>query len=320
MVSFAFKNHYERLGLASNASEEDIRRAYRQLARQYHPDVAKNKSLAQDMFILLSEAHRTLTDPGLRRRYDAELEKRERVTSRYVHNAAAEPSSRMRNTTGEDRAGVRTATWEFAREHPDTARARGFSWKAAGTARPRTRKRPDLDARANIEVPLEDAIHGALHTVTIECHDPGEQSHRLATYHVRIPAGVCQGQQLRLSGCGLNDASTGEAGDLYLKIHYARHKRFRVMGEQLFTELEIPVWEAATGVCRRIPVLDGDAPLVIPPGSQQGQRLTLKGFGMPQHDGSRGDMVVMLKLCVPAARTARQKELWKAIAREHAAR
>jgi curved DNA-binding protein len=311
MVSFVFKNHYERLGIAPDATEDEIRRAYRRMARMHHPDVAKDKHLAQDAFILINEAHKILSDPTTRQRYDNELSRRQNFTQ------SVETEPRMRNHAADDRAGVKSAVWEFAQKNPGSNRADSFQWKKTSSARPRMRKRPDLDARANIEIPLEDAINGALHTVTIECNDPGEQSHRLATYHVRIPAGVWQGQQLRLSSCGLQDAMTRESGDLYLKIHYARHKRFRLMGNNLFTEIEAPAWDAALGAFMRVPVLDGEAALQIPVGSQAGQRFTLKGHGMPLRDGERGDMVVSLKVTYPAAKTARQKDLWKALAREY---
>lgn len=311
MVSLVFKNHYERLGVSQDASDEDIRRAYRKMARTYHPDVAKDKHFAQDFFILISEAHKVLSDPIARRRYDGELHRRQN----FARTMEAEPH--MRNTTTEDRAGVKSAAWEFAQKNPGANRANGFQWKTASASRPRMRKRPDLDARANIEIPLEDAINGALHTVTIECNDPGEKSHRLATYHVRIPSGVWQGQQLRLANCGLQDPVTGESGDLYLKIHYARHKRFRLMGKNLFTEVEAPAWDAALGAFMRIPVLDGEAALQIPVGAQSGQRFTLKGHGAPLREGERGDLIVSLKVTYPAAQTARQKELWKSLAREY---
>lgn len=321
MVSFVFKNHYERLEISPEATEDEIRKAYRKLARTYHPDVAKDKLLAQDVFILISEAHRVLTDPEARQRYDLELERKERVNRSFetVRSKANSATGRTPyNGFAEAAKGTRQANWEFTQNHPGAQRASAFHWKnTVNNNRPRTRKRPDLDARANIEVPLEDALHGALHTVTVECTDPGQKSHRLATYHVKIPAAVYHGQEVRMGGCGLNDPDTGEKGDLYLKIHYASHKRFRLMGDHLFTEIEVPVWEVMLGGFIRVPTLEGDTSLQIPAGAQAGQRFTLNGQGMPHAQGGRGDLIFSLKVTFPTAETARQKELWRALAREY---
>ncbi len=315
MVSFAFKNHYERLGVSPEASDEEIRRAYRKMALTYHPDVAKDKLWAQDIFILISEAHQVLTDAQARSRYDADLGRKQGFFGR-----GGDPDSDGKTTApaDEERSSVRSAVWEFAKNNPNTQRASAFNWKnTANTTRPRMRKRPDLDARANIEIPLEDALQGALHTVTIECTDPGEKSHRLSTYHVRIPANVWQGQELRLGSCGLTDPVTGEKGDLYLKIHYARHKRFRLMGDNLLVEIEVPVWDVVLGGFMRIPGLESEASLQIPPGAQMGQRFTLKDQGMPTKAGGRGDLIVSLKINLPQAQTQRQKDAWRNLMREY---
>lgn len=315
MIALAFKNHYERLGVSPQSSEAEIRRAYRRLARKHHPDVAVDKVLARDLFILINEAHNTLVDPERRRDYDAELHLRERFR-RPLGNGTGHKHT---HSPIHPDNGIRTAAWEYAQENPGRQPASAFSWKqkASSTSRPRTRKRPDLDTRANIEIPLEDALNGALHTVTIECEAPGGQHHRLSTYHVRIPPGVTKGQQLRLADCGLRDNLTGEAGDLYLNVHYARHKRFRLLGTTLFTEVEIPVWDAALGALMCIPTLDGKANLHVPQGAQPGQRFTLKGYGMPTGNGQRGDLLVALKLTYPAAHTARQKAHWESLARAY---
>ena len=255
-MNLSASNYYGKLGLLPSASVDDIRRAYRNMARIYHPDVAINKTMAEEMFKQLNEAYSTLVDADLRQTYDLEL--KEARTRR-----AAAPTGRHRPTSGE----TDTPPPKFRRKKPAPTEAPA----------PKPRHRPDLDIESALEVDIADAIHGATYVLSIDQNDASSRRRELHSCRVDIPAGVYEEQRLRLRGLGYTDRYQNEAGDLYLTIRYARHKEFRHLRGSLFSDLVLTPWEAALGGRVRVPTLDGMADLNVPPGTQPAQRLILRG-------------------------------------------
>ena len=291
-------DHYTRLGIVQTATPEEIRRAYRSLARLYHPDVAANKTQAEELFKRLGEAYRVLSDKVERRNYDA-------------HLLANRSAARARQAT----PAPTSRTTPSAQPPPPPPPA---------TVAKRKKKpvdRPDLDVESDLEITLEDAVHGATYVLTLRQNDAARRSSGgrvdVHTCRVEIPAEVYEGQRLRLRGLGFTDTAADHAGDLYLTIRYARHSRFRAVGAILVTELVLTPWEAALGGRKRIQTLDGMADLQVPPGTQPGQRLSLEGHGLPQPDGERGDLQIMVKLKVPTVISEKERQLWQAIASQH---
>ncbi|HEY8965242.1 MAG TPA: J domain-containing protein, partial [Candidatus Methylacidiphilales bacterium] len=176
--------------------------------------------------------------------------------------------------------------------------------------------RNDLDIESTLEITLEDAIHGATYVISIDQKDATTRRQTIHSCRVEIPANVYSGQRIRLRGLGYTDRYRNAAGDLFLEIAYARHARFRVMGENLLSDLTLTPWEAALGGRVRVPTLDGTADLFIPAGTQPGQRFTLVGHGLPRSDGDRGVLYATVKLHIPPAASAKEKELWQALARQ----
>jgi len=159
-------------------------------------------------------------------------------------------------------------------------------------------------------VPLEEALGGSVREVTLQ------RGGKTETYRVKIPAGVREGQRIRLAGKGESGRSGGESGDLYLRVRLARHPDLRVEGRDLYTDLEVAPWEAVLGASVPVPTLDGRVTLKIPAGSTAGQKLRLRGQGLPREDGGRGDLYAVLEIAVPGRVGPEEKKLWEKLAEE----
>ncbi|SDU23931.1 curved DNA-binding protein [Verrucomicrobium sp. GAS474] len=299
MATVAF-NYYVRLGLVSSASQDDIRKAYRQLARIYHPDVAVNKAMAEEVFKQLQEAYSTLSDAELRRDYDLRMK---------------DERSRFSFRTSNPRPAAATPPPPAPAPVPKARKKKAAESFDGG---PQPVHRNDLDIESSLEITLEDAIHGATYVISIDQKDATTRRQTIHSCRVEIPANVYSGQRIRLRGLGYTDRYRNAAGDLFLEIAFARHLRFRLMGDNLLTDLTLTPWEAALGGRVRVPTLDGTADLYIPAGTQPGQRFTLVGHGVPKAggNGDRGLLYATVKLHVPTAASAKEKELWQALARQ----
>lgn len=315
MISFLFQNHYERLQLPRDAGDKEIQQAFRRLALRYHPDVADDKEMGHKMFLLLKEAHETLSDPQKRRDYDQLLAASDRFKAKRKPRPAPQSGARTsrprRPSTAGNAPPPPRARHTRQPKQPD---ASGFTRPPpqAGSSASRQQPRPDLDLQAQLEISLEDALHGATHTVTLEDEPaPNEVHwHAFSAFSVTIPPATWQGRQLTIPYRGARDPKTGQRGSLLLTIELARHPTFRVLGKDLYASTEIYPWDAATGTLLHVPTLDGDAALTIPAGAQPWQSFRLQGQGLPTENGSRGNLFLTLKFRAPKAVTPQQKQLW----------
>ena len=169
--------------------------------------------------------------------------------------------------------------------------------------------RRGADVEGDLLVTLEEALHGSNREVTLQ-----RGGGKVETYRVRVPAGVREGQRIRLAGRGEAGAMGGEAGDLYLRVRLARHPDLRVEGSDLVTDVEVAPWEAVLGASVPVGTLEGEVRLKIPPGSGAGKKLRLRGQGLPREDGVRGDLYVVLQVQVPEQVDAAEKKLWEGMA------
>ncbi|CAB4243082.1 Curved DNA-binding protein [Methylacidimicrobium sp. AP8] len=308
-----FRDYYKILGVPRSASADEIRSAFRKLARQYHPDVAKDKKQAEAKFREINEAYEVLGDPEKRKRYD-------QLGTAWQEGQEFRPPPQWR-----------TDRWaETPEEFAFHVGGTGFSdffeaffsdggglgslfgrRRTSGMGAPRT----GADVEADLAITLEEALQGTTKEITVRRQEPGLPGYRTQTYQVSIPAGVREGQRIRLAGQGQPGPPGGRPGDLFLRIRYARHPYFRVEGSDLFYDLELPPWSAALGTQVEIPTLTGKVRLRIPPGSSSGQKFRLAGLGMPREQGGRGDLYVTLTIRMPKASTAEEKELWERLAR-----
>jgi curved DNA-binding protein len=298
-----YKDYYKSLGLARSASDEDIKKAYRRLARKFHPDVSKEKD-AEARFKEIAEAYETLKDPQKRAAYDglgahrsgAQFRPPPDWFDRFHVHAAGDPG-------GIDLADL-FASFGGLGGMRGAGGARGFQgFGGRGGAQRRGGPGPmrgqDLEAR--VELGLEDAARGTEATLQV-----GDQPVR-----VRIPRGTTDGQRLRLPGKGRPGAGGGPAGDLFLTVALRAHPRFRADGHDLRIEVPLAPWEAALGATVEIPTLDSRVTLKIPPGSKSGQRLRLSGLGLPKPAGGAGNLYAELIIVLPATLSARERELYE---------
>jgi curved DNA-binding protein len=283
-----YKDYYAALGVPRDADAEAIKKAYRKLARQHHPDVSKEPD-AEARFKEVAEAYATLKDPEKRAAYDA-------LGSRRGGEEFHPPPQWQHDFGGEGFADLDLADLLDA-----LARGR------AGRSRSHTVPLRGRDYETAVRLSLEDAHRGT--TVHLDvAHEDGTR-----TLAVTVPPGVTDGQRLRLRGRGGPGHHGGAAGDIYLHITLAPHPVFRTDGHDLLFDLALAPWEATLGAEVEIQTLDGPVVLTVPAGTQAGRKLRLRGRGLANGHGGRGDLYAIVRIDVPASLTARERELFEAL-------
>ena len=307
-----YKDYYKVLGVDRKASADDIKKAYRTLARKYHPDISKEKG-AEARFKEINEANDVLADVEKRKAYDD-------LGTAYAQGQQFRPppgwqeSHHFRNSGGGG-AGRQEDFSSFFEELFGGARARAAGG-AQGGRRTSMRMRGE-DSHARITISLRDVFEGATRQLTLRVPEEaagGELLMRDKTLSVKIPKGIGEGQVIRLKGQGGPGIGGAEAGDLYLEVAYAPDPLYRVQGRDLVVDLPIAPWEAALGASVRTPTPSGAVMLKVPPGSFQGRQLRVKGRGLPGKEP--GDLTVVLTIVLPKAETAQAKELYETMARD----
>ena len=294
-----YKDYYQIIGVSRDASQDDIKRAYRKLARKYHPDVSKEPD-AERRFKEIGEAYEVLKDPEKRVAYD-------QLGSGWKAGQEFRPPpgwDQGFEFHGGDFGG---GAFEFS-DFFESLFGRGF---AQGAARPGVHVRGE-DAHAKVFIDLEDAYHGASRTLTLKATElsaDGRPRVKERALNVRVPKGVRPGQHLRLAGQGDPGIGRGQAGDLYLEIALRPHPLYHVEGADVFLELPVAPWEAALGASVKAPTPTGQVELKIPAGSPNGRKLRLKGRGIPGKPA--GDLYVVIKIALPPADTEAAKAAYR---------
>jgi len=306
-----YKDYYAVMGVARDATQDEIKRAYRKLARKFHPDVSKAAD-AEVRFKELGEAYEVLKDPEKRAAYDA-----------LGRNWQEGQDFRPPPDWG--------AGFEFTGGVGDTADAAGFSdffeslfgheagFRSSGFARAAQAPGRGEDHHSRIEISLEDAFNGATLSLQLRVpeYDPqGHLSERLRKLQVKIPPGVMSGKRIRLAGQGGAGYKGGPAGDLYLEVWLRPNPLYQVEGKHVFINLPITPWEAALGGKVKVPTLGGKVDLAIAAGARSGQKLRLKGRGLPVTGEVPGDQFAVLQIMVPPADNAERRALYEKMAHE----
>jgi len=304
-----FKDYYDVLGVARTASAGEIKKAFRTLARKYHPDVAKDKTTAEDRFKELNEANEVLSDPEKRRKYDelgANWDHPERQAPPPQEGFAGDPAAGSEYHF--DGTGFSDFFEQFfgSRGRP----AGGFGQSRGGAAAAQRGQ----DIEGDILVTLNEILHGSTRTINLQRTDPRTGRSTTQTLRVKIPPGVREAQLIRLAGKGQEGNGGGDSGNLYLRVKFAQHPDFRVRGADLYFDLELAPWEAVLGATVTIQTLDGTVSLKIPPGTAAEQQFRLRGKGLPTGAGTRGDLYASVSIQVPAQLTPAQKVLWEQLA------
>jgi len=299
-----FKDYYQIMGLERSSSQDEIKRAYRKLARKYHPDVSKEPK-AEEKFKEVQEAYEVLKDPEKRAAYD-------QLGSRWKEGQEFRPPpdwgqgfEHSRQFSGDDAAGFSDFFSSLFGTRTPFGTGRGSQQGFAASGQ---------DHVARIQVRLEDAYRGGQQTIELKSPELAADGHVVVkprTLRVNIPAGVIEGQQIRLVGQGSPSSSGGRAGDLYLEVGFAPHPLFTVEGRDVTLTLPIAPWEAALGDTLKVPTLGGSVDMRIPAGARAGQKMRLKGRGLPAPNGAAGDQYIVFKIVVPPADSSRARELYE---------
>ena len=317
-----FKDYYATLGVARDASQDQVKQAYRKLARKYHPDVSKEAD-AEARFKEIGEANEVLKDPEKRAAYDQAGSQWERQRANGSQDFQPPPGwdAGFEFSGRGDEGGFSAEDLFGGGDHSDFfealfGRARGARSARAG--------QPDMhlrgqDHHAKVMVALEDAYRGAQRSIVLRL--PTLDEHGRAVMHertldVNIPKGIRAGQHLRLAGQGGPGIGDAPAGDLFLEIMFEPHRLYRVDGRDVYVDLSLAPWEAALGASVEAPTPEGTVQLTIPPGSQAGRKLRLKGRGIPagRASGTPGDLYAVLTIVLPKADTTQAKAAYQALA------
>jgi curved DNA-binding protein len=313
-MAVQYKDYYEILGVPRTAKDDEIKKSFRKLARLHHPDVAKDKKKSEEKFKEINEAYEVLSDPEKRKKYDE-------LGANWKSGAEFRPPPGYGGFPGGQtfRGGRSMNADEFETRFGGTGfsdffeQIFGSRMRGAGggfgrgtqfdEADPAERGR---DVEGDIMVTLEEAARGSVRSVSVR------HGSRTETHQVKIPAGVTEGQRLRLTGKGEHGSGGGASGDLYLRVRLAKHPDFDVEDHNLIYEAELVPWEAALGAEISVPTLTARLNIKIPAGTQSGQKLRVRGRGLPP----AGDLIVVTKIVVPVKMPDMEKKLWEQLKRE----
>jgi curved DNA-binding protein len=332
-MAVKYQDYYQTLGVSRDASQDEIHQAYRKLARKYHPDVNKSED-AEQKFKEISEAYEVLKDPEKRKKYDSlgqNWNSGDDFTPPPGWEEFVGGGGRSGFGFGQG-GGFGNFDFDIFGDR-GSGGGGGFSdffeslfgglggfgggateedFGARGWAQ------KGQDHEADVTISLEDAYFGGKKTVTLQQQETdarGQIHSRTRNYEVNIPSGTTDGKRLRLSGQGGHGPGVGQKGDLYLRLHIARHPQFRVNGPHLETDVRITPWEAALGTKVDVPIVGGKAAINIPAGTQSGKKLRLKGKGLKKRDGGSGDLFAVVQIAVPQKLSDKERELFEELAR-----
>jgi curved DNA-binding protein len=338
-----YKDYYEILKVPRTATEAEIKKSFRKLAREYHPDVAKNKKQAEEKFKDINEAYEVLGDAAKRKKYD-ELGPNWSSGSEFRPPPGWESQNGPGGFAGRGSRGEEfefhfggTGFSDFFEQLFGARGARaGAGFGRGGRVPQDDVSERGRDVEGDIMVTLEEALRGSVRSVSVrygvpceQCGGTGERAGHVCnvcggtgqvakteTHQVKIPAGVTEGQRLRVAGRGGAGLAGGAAGDLYLRVRLAKHPDFEVDGRNLIYDVELAPWEAVLGANISVPTLSGRVNIKIPPGTHTSQKLRVRGRGLPDRGDGSGDLIVVTHIEVPSLVTDAERKLWEQLARE----
>lgn len=293
-----YKDYYSILGVNRSAGAEDIKKAYRKLARKYHPDVSKDPD-GEEKFKEIAEAYETLRDPEKRAAYDQ--------LGSFRPGQDFQPPPDWGKQFGDSQYSSEDA--DLADLFAGLAAGRHRAGRGSGQIR-----MPGQDYEVTAQLSLEDAYRGTIVelNLTVPEYDAKGFLHRVPrTFKVSVPKGATDGQRLRLAGRGGKGLNGGRDGDLYLNVALHPHPLFRVSGHDLYLDLPLAPWEAVLGAAVEVPTLSGAVRMKVPPNTQTGQQLRLSRRGLPKPNGTEGDLFAIVQIAVPTAASERERELYK---------
>jgi len=303
-----FKDYYKIMGVERDATQDEIKRSYRKLARKYHPDVSKHSD-AETRFKEVGEAYEVLKDPEKRAAYD-------QLGANWKAGQDFRPPPDWNAGFEFSGGGYTRADSAAYSDFFESLFGHGFG-SAPHTGAHRDFRARGEDHHAKVLIDLEDAYQGAARTITLHSPELDAGGHvitREHTLNVKIPKGIRQGQKIRLSGQGAPGFGGGETGDLYLEIEFKPHILYRVEGHDIYLDLPVAPWEAALGATIKTPTPGGPVDLKIPAGTSSGRKLRLKGRGIPGKPP--GDIYVVPQITLPSADSDQARGLYRKMEQE----
>ena len=302
-MAVEFKDYYAILGVKRDCSTADIKKAFRKLARQYHPDVAADKNAAEDRFKEINEANEVLRDSEKRRKYD------ELGADWQTPQAGA---SGQAGSRAQDFNFGGTGFSDFFEQYFSGASRYGFPDGPSRSVPSGAKQRRGSDIEGDILVTLHEVMQGSVRPVSLQMTDPASGITSTHSFQVRIPPGVTDGKRIRVPEQGEPGTAGAAAGDLYLRVRHAAHPYFHTQGHDLFHNLEIAPWEAVLGAELNVPTLDGPIKLRVPAGSENDQQLRVRRRGLPKgYSGERGDFFACISVVLPTDISTAERELWE---------
>jgi len=306
-----FKDYYDIMSVKRDASQDEIKRSYRKLARKYHPDVSK-ESDAEIRFKEVGEAYEVLKDPEKRAAYD-------QLGANYKSGQDFDPPPNWDAGFEFSGGGFTDGDASAYSDFFESLFGGGGFGRAQAGQRQQAYHAHGEDHHAKVLIDLEDAYRGASRSISLQTPELDASGHvvtRQRTLNVKIPKGVKQGQRIRLAGQGTAGMGGGQAGDLYLEIEFNPHQIYRVEGHDVYLDLPVTPWEAALGASVKVPTPDGKIDLKIPAGTASGRKMRLKGRGIPGKPP--GDLYVLPQITLPPADSEAAKELYNKMQQEMA--
>ena len=306
-MAVSYKDYYKLLGVERGAKAEEISKAYKKLARKYHPDLNPGDKQAEEKFKEINEAYEVLKDPEKRKLYD-QLGPDWQHGQQFQGEPGVENVHFTFNGKSFDGSGFSDffETLFGGAAQGGTGGGRGAQFGPDPFGGFSSRPRRGRDVEAELPLSLEEASRGGRRTVTLQMPQGPK------TLEVNVPAGIREGAKLRLAGQG-DPAPGGTPGDLFLRVRYLPHPLFKVEGENLHCDVALAPWEAALGAKVAVPTLEGQVELSIPAGSSSGRKFRLRGKGLGS-GANRGDLLARVMIKVPAQLSAEESELWRKLA------
>ena len=310
-MSVEFKDYYSTLGVSREATPEEIKKAFRKLARQYHPDVAADKKNAENKFKEINEANEVLSDPEKRKKYD--------LLGANWRQEAADPEMAQGGARGRgQRPGEGsefhfggTGFSDFFEQFFSGGSRFGVPSEGADVGMGGTARRGS-DIEGDILVTLLEAMQGTVRPISLQTTDPATGEVATRSFRVRVAPGATDGQRIRVPGQGAPGHGGAPAGDLYLRIRHAADPDFSIRGSDIYRDLDLAPWEAVLGAEVLLPTLDGPVTLRVPAGIGNGHKLRVRSRGLPKgKSGERGDFYAVVTVQLPQNITEEERTLWE---------
>ena len=317
-MALEFKDYYTTLGVSRDATDAEIKQAFRKLARKYHPDVATDKKAAEEKFKEINEANEVLSDPAKRKRYDelgAGWQQADGVPQSEEWRQAARNGAR----TAPEFHFHGTGFSDFFEQFFGGGNRADFTYGErphGSRPPPHPRHARGVDVEGDILVTLAEVMHGTVRPISLQTLDPQTGETETRSFSVRIPPGAAEGRRIRIPGKGGPGVGGGTAGDLFLRVRYAAHPDFTARGADLYHDVDLAPWEGVLGAQVVVPTFDGPIKIRIPPGTNQGKQLRVRGHGLPKGgSGERGDLHVVANIQLPVDLNEEERALWEKLAR-----